>query len=283
MEQNVRTSWHFLEYLNRKIIYILDRGKSRVDTTISLTSYSVLFVTLANYQQIADPLLHVSQVVRALFRLDMMWMNNNLRTLEFSLYIWIFHDVWFLPIFLVSLSLKLRIKKKICFRARIVHEERGKFMLLMGHVFRWFLRSSLQYSLLLRFQFNDDIYWCWSRSCRPLFKALYERHDSKGFMLNSLESNGTQNFIRLIQSDKLERCIVNRGLQRELVYLGWPMAPSYMSPNAGGGGKFFGVSANEYSCAHGAQINFGDLTPYLTDDRKWRNYRINFLVVLDLI
>jgi hypothetical protein len=27
-----------------------------------------------------------------------------------------------------------------------------------------------------------------------------------------------------------------------------------------------GVSANEYSCAHGAQINFGDLTPYLTYD-----------------
>jgi hypothetical protein len=26
----------------------------------------------------------------------------------------------------------------------------------------------------------------------------------------------------------------------------------------------WGVSANEYSCAHGAQINFGDLTPYLT-------------------
>ncbi len=25
-----------------------------------------------------------------------------------------------------------------------------------------------------------------------------------------------------------------------------------------------GVSADEYSCAHGAQINFGDLTPYLT-------------------
>ena len=30
----------------------------------------------------------------------------------------------------------------------------------------------------------------------------------------------------------------------------------------GGGGC--GVSANEYSCAHGAQINFGDLTPYIT-------------------
>jgi hypothetical protein len=25
-----------------------------------------------------------------------------------------------------------------------------------------------------------------------------------------------------------------------------------------------GVLANEYSCEHGAQINFGDLTPYLT-------------------
>ncbi len=46
--------------------------------------------------------------------------------------------------------------------------------------------------------------------------------------------------------------------------LSWrPIAPSYMSPNARGGGGF-GVSANEYSCAHGAQINFGDLTSYLT-------------------
>ncbi len=31
-----------------------------------------------------------------------------------------------------------------------------------------------------------------------------------------------------------------------------------------GEGWSCGVSANEYSCAHGAQINFGDLTPYLT-------------------
>ncbi len=49
-----------------------------------------------------------------------------------------------------------------------------------------------------------------------------------------------------------------RGSQRDVVYLCWPIAPSYMSPNAGGGGC--GVSANEYSCAHGAQIHFGDLT-----------------------
>ncbi len=51
-----------------------------------------------------------------------------------------------------------------------------------------------------------------------------------------------------------------RGSKREFVYLGWPIAPSYMSPNAGGGGGGCGVSANEYSCPHGAQINFGDLT-----------------------
>jgi hypothetical protein len=31
-----------------------------------------------------------------------------------------------------------------------------------------------------------------------------------------------------------------------------------------GEGGSCGVSANEYSCAHGAQINFGDLSPYLT-------------------
>jgi hypothetical protein len=41
------------------------------------------------------------------------------------------------------------------------------------------------------------------------------------------------------------------------------MAPSYMNPNAGEGGSC-GVLANEYSCAHGAQINFGDLIPNLT-------------------
>jgi hypothetical protein len=38
-----------------------------------------------------------------------------------------------------------------------------------------------------------------------------------------------------------------------------------MSPNAGEGWSC-GLSANENSCTHGAQINFGDLTPYLTYD-----------------
>ncbi len=35
-------------------------------------------------------------------------------------------------------------------------------------------------------------------------------------------------------------------------------------PNCEGRGWGCGVSANEYNCAHGAQINFGELTPCLT-------------------
>ncbi len=35
-------------------------------------------------------------------------------------------------------------------------------------------------------------------------------------------------------------------------------------PKCGGEGGCCGVSANDYSCAHGAQINFKVLTPYLT-------------------
>jgi hypothetical protein len=35
-----------------------------------------------------------------------------------------------------------------------------------------------------------------------------------------------------------------------------------MSPNVAAVGVA-GLSANEYSCTHEAQINFGDLTPYL--------------------
>jgi hypothetical protein len=40
-----------------------------------------------------------------------------------------------------------------------------------------------------------------------------------------------------------------------------------MSSNAVGR-RGCGVSASEYSCAHGAQINIGDLTSYLTYGKK---------------
>ncbi len=48
-------------------------------------------------------------------------------------------------------------------------------------------------------------------------------------------------------------------LQRDVVYLGWPIAPSYVSPSAGRGGASQWVQL--YT---GAQINLANLTPYLT-------------------
>jgi hypothetical protein len=54
-----------------------------------------------------------------------------------------------------------------------------------------------------------------------------------------------------------------RGLPRDVAYLVRPIAPSYMSPNAGGGGLLRGLS-QWVQLYTGAQINFGDLTPYLT-------------------
>jgi hypothetical protein len=65
----------------------------------------------------------------------------------------------------------------------------------------------------------------------------------------------------------LQEIVGPRGLQRDVVCLCCPIAPSYTSPNAGGVGGGCGVSANEYSCEHhvtGDQINSGDQPPYLT-------------------
>ncbi len=48
------------------------------------------------------------------------------------------------------------------------------------------------------------------------------------------------------------------------------------------GGRACGISANEYSCAHGAQINLGDITPpYLTYDSEYPCGRV--LCVEDFI
>jgi hypothetical protein len=57
------------------------------------------------------------------------------------------------------------------------------------------------------------------------------------------------------------------------------IATSYMSPNRGrGGGGGCGASANEYSCEHEAQINIGDLTPYLTYVAKVTCTRSKFFI-----
>jgi hypothetical protein len=58
--------------------------------------------------------------------------------------------------------------------------------------------------------------------------------------------------------------ILGRESQRDVVYLVTNSSlPSYMSLNVGGGGV-----AGLSSCAQGAEINFGDLTPYLTYDPR---------------
>ncbi len=61
-----------------------------------------------------------------------------------------------------------------------------------------------------------------------------------------------------------DHCLIIRRLQGDVVYLGWPIAPSYMSPNAGGGGTGLRGLSQWEQLYTGAQINFGDLTRYLT-------------------
>jgi hypothetical protein len=55
---------------------------------------------------------------------------------------------------------------------------------------------------------------------------------------------------------------VSQRSQRDVFYLGWPIAPLYMSPNAGGEG-LLGLSQWVQLYTR-AQINFGEPTPYLT-------------------
>ncbi len=89
------------------------------------------------------------------------------------------------------------------------------------------------------------------------------------------------NFIPVVCGKTTQQSSSCRGLQRDVVYLDWPIAPSYMSPNAGGGGELRGLS-QWVKLYTGAQISFGDLTPYLTyelfakdpvETVAWKNLR----------
>ncbi len=68
--------------------------------------------------------------------------------------------------------------------------------------------------------------------------------------------------------------LLNRDLQRDVVYLWWPIAPSYMKPNEGGGGELRGLS-HWVQLYTWSPINFGDLTPYLTWVKLYTGARIN--------
>jgi hypothetical protein len=65
---------------------------------------------------------------------------------------------------------------------------------------------------------------------------------------------------QLVSTKFLITVLISRAGVTKRCRLSWMtnIAPSYMSPNAGGEGKLRGLSS-----AHGAQKNFGDLTPYL--------------------
>ncbi len=70
----------------------------------------------------------------------------------------------------------------------------------------------------------------------------------------------TEKFL-IFQKKTGRRSLFCRGLQRDVVYLGWPTAPSYMRSNAGGWGELRRLS-QWVQLYTGAQINFEkDLTP----------------------
>jgi hypothetical protein len=57
---------------------------------------------------------------------------------------------------------------------------------------------------------------------------------------------------------------LSRGLQGDVVYLGWPIAPSFIESKCGGIAGSQPMSTAVHITLHGAKINFGYLTPYLT-------------------
>ncbi len=70
-----------------------------------------------------------------------------------------------------------------------------------------------------------------------------------------------------MQWESLNRFAPTRGLQRDVVYLCWPIAPSYYESKCGGREGVAGsqpMSTAVHITWHGAQINSGDLPPYLT-------------------
>ncbi len=61
----------------------------------------------------------------------------------------------------------------------------------------------------------------------------------------------------------LDNLISRQGIAKRC-RLSWLTNSALVYPGGGGGEGGCGISANEYSRSHGAQINFGDLVPYLT-------------------
>ncbi len=151
---------------------------------------------------------------------------------------------------LVTLSSYKWIEIKVSFSATVARESKARkwdITFMTDHTLKVGLKCSCDTVLL---HVNRDRGQCLSRIC-----ASEQSAEVRFYVLLIIPFK--QN------SRSLET--LSQGSQRDVVYLGWPIAPSYMSPNAavrGGGFRFRGL--RKCSCAHGAEINFGDLTPYLS-------------------
>ncbi len=80
----------------------------------------------------------------------------------------------------------------------------------------------------------------WKRDKRGWKRSRIRDYGRKRERAEGRQKRGIQT-----RDDRLAKAWI-RGLQRDVVFLGWPIASSYMSPNAGGREGSCGVSDNEY-------------------------------------
>jgi hypothetical protein len=105
--------------------------------------------------------------------------------------------------------------------------------------------------------------------------SIMHLQESNGKMLLNggffIETKNTIGAVAILGNVKVNTntstSVLSRGSQRDVVYLCWPVQYSALVwAQMGGGGGLRGLSQRVLHCAHGALINFGDLTPYLTYD-----------------
>ncbi len=70
-------------------------------------------------------------------------------------------------------------------------------------------------------------------------------------------------FFKMLSPQTADRCRQGVTERCHVVYIALTNSAFVYEPKCGGRRGSCGVAANECSCAHGAQINFGDLTPWL--------------------
>ncbi len=111
------------------------------------------------------------------------------------------------------------------------------------------------------------------------------------FNPRSTDQKSTRSRIRISNTARNSNSwYFTKGLQRDVVFYGWPIAPSNMSPNAGGRGGIAGFWPMS-TAVHRGPINFGDLTPYLTyvlhkhilKKSPWKSYSTALLYLQYLV